>query len=292
MNNLQNLYQRIEYLRNNGIKMKDIADWVDMAPSVLSSLYTTVLPNYFKNLKSYPPEEALEQALFLVNNISKKKLLNTIDSIIARLNEMEPDIQINPRENTFAWQFQEEMSKSTQKVDNIKGSYISYSLSSSSDYLKIEPFIIVLSDNKKYVRIGRQSAHGEMQWGFGIIGDSPNMYCFFNENEPPHFTPVTVYLQLPLFRNPKQLRGLYLGLDYNRNPVARRILLVKESDSTNLDEFIQMKSELVSPENLTSEQQVYYDYTCQLGDFIKMCTIPSLQMNETDLVKEKKMLLL
>ena len=34
------------------------------------------------------------------------------------------------------------------------------------------------------------------------------------------------------------------------------------------------------------------DYTCQTGDFIKMCTVPSLRMDESDLVKEKKMLTL
>jgi hypothetical protein len=270
--------------------MKDIADWIDMPPSVLSSLYTTVLPGYFTNQKNHPPEEALEQALALVNNVSKKRLLSTIDSMIARLNELEPDIQSNPRENTFAWQFQEEMLRSIQKVDNIKGTYMSYSLSSSSDNLKMEPFIIFPSENNEYIRIGRLSAYGDSQWGFGIIGDPQNMYCFFNENEPPHFTPVTVYLQLPMFRRPKQLRGLYLGLDYNRNPVARRIVLVKESDSTGSEEFAQMKSGLIQPKDFTPEQQIYYDYACQVGDFIKMCTVPSLQMNENDLMKEKKML--
>ncbi len=272
--------------------MKEIADWIDMAPSVLSSLYTTVLPNYFSNLKTYPPEEALEQALVLVNNVSKRKLLSSIDSTIARLNELEPDVQTHPRDNVFAWQFQEEMLNSAQRVDSIKGTYISYSLSSSSDCLKVEPFLITLSDNKEYVRIGRLSAYKDIQWGFGIISDSQNMYCFFNENEPPHFTPVTVYLQLPLFRQPRQLRGLYLGLDYNRNPVARRIVLVKGSESTDIEEFSNMRSGLVPPEELTSEEQAYYDYTCREGDIIKMCTVPSLQMNENDLVKEKKMLAL
>ncbi len=52
MNNLQEFYRKIEYLRSNGVKMKEIADWIDMAPSILSSLYTTVLPNYFEGIKS------------------------------------------------------------------------------------------------------------------------------------------------------------------------------------------------------------------------------------------------
>ena len=43
MNNLQEFYRKIEYLRSNGVKMKEIADWIDMAPSILSSLYTLSL---------------------------------------------------------------------------------------------------------------------------------------------------------------------------------------------------------------------------------------------------------
>lgn len=46
MNELEDIYKRIEYLRNNGVKMKEIADWIHMAPSVLSALYSSVLPTY------------------------------------------------------------------------------------------------------------------------------------------------------------------------------------------------------------------------------------------------------
>lgn len=52
MDDFRELYRRIEYLRNNGIKMKEIADCAGMAPSILSSLYTTVLPTYFEELKT------------------------------------------------------------------------------------------------------------------------------------------------------------------------------------------------------------------------------------------------
>ena len=50
MDDFRELYRQIEYLRNNGIKMKEIADCAGMAPSILSSLYTTVLPTYFEEL--------------------------------------------------------------------------------------------------------------------------------------------------------------------------------------------------------------------------------------------------
>ena len=52
MDELTDIYKRIEYLRNNGVKMKEIADRVDMAPSVLSALYSSVLPAYIDLLNT------------------------------------------------------------------------------------------------------------------------------------------------------------------------------------------------------------------------------------------------
>ena len=40
MDDLIEIYRRIEYLRNNGLKMKEIADFIDMAPSVMSAQKT------------------------------------------------------------------------------------------------------------------------------------------------------------------------------------------------------------------------------------------------------------
>ena len=45
MNDLIEIYRRIEYLRNNGLKMKEIADYVDIATNVMSALYSSVLPH-------------------------------------------------------------------------------------------------------------------------------------------------------------------------------------------------------------------------------------------------------
>ena len=76
MDELTDIYKRIKYLRNNGVTMKEIAVRVDMAPSVLSALYSSVLPAYIDLLKTRTPDEALDDALALANNGSKKRLLN------------------------------------------------------------------------------------------------------------------------------------------------------------------------------------------------------------------------
>mgnify|MGYP000276085583 CR=1 FL=1 len=69
----------------------------------------------------------------------------------------------------------------------------------------------------------------------------------------------SIYLQLPMYDFPPFLKGLYLSLDYNRNPIARRILFVKQGDSTDMEEFLELKGELVPLDKLTELQKKYYD---------------------------------
>ena len=87
---------------------------------------------------------------------------------------------------------------------------------------------------------------------------------------------------------PKMLKGLYLCLDYNRNPIARRILFVKHSDSTDMDDFLALKGEIIPKEQIPDDLLPYYNYTCQPGDFIKTCTVPSPSLDTQDLEREKK----
>lgn len=291
MNELADIYKRIEYLRSKGVKMKEIADRIDMAPSVLSALYSSVLPTYVDLLKTRTSENALDEALALVNNVSKKRLLNNIDSIKLLLFEMEPEqpndtSTANPLLNIL----EEQMRGSVQEVFNYSGTYLSYSLSSSTDSLKIEPYIICTSENNDYVKVGMINAYKSVHWGNGILNNHQNSYLMFNERDLPQFAMVTIYLQLPHYEYPGMLKGLYLCLDYNHNPIARRIVMLKQSDSTDINEFLKMESRIVPRAELTPELQPYYNYTCQEGDYIKTCTVPSPKLNESDLEREKKML--
>ncbi|MFR2069097.1 MAG: hypothetical protein ACLS4S_02430 [Bacteroides nordii] len=291
MNELADIYKRIEYLRSKGVKMKEIADRIDMAPSVLSALYSSVLPTYVDLLKTRTSENALDEALALVNNVSKKRLLNNIDSIKLLLFEMEPEqpngtSTANPLLNIL----EEQMRESVQEVFNYSGTYLSYSLSSSTDSLKIEPYIICTSENNDYVKVGMINAYKSVHWGSGILNNHQNSYLMFNERDLPQFAMVTIYLQLPHYEYPGMLKGLYLCLDYNHNPIARRIVMLKQSDSTDINEFLKMEGRIIPRTELTPELQPYYNYTCQEGDYIKTCTVPSPKLNESDLEREKKML--
>lgn len=293
MDELTEIYKRIEYLRNNGVKMKEIADRIDMAPSVLSALYSSVLPAYIDLLRTRTPDEALDDSLALVNNVSKKRLLNNVASIKLLLQEMEPEQQSEAESgNSFIKLLGKEMKESVRDVFNYSGIYLSYSLSSSTDSLKIEPYMICASENSEYVKVGVINAYKSVHWGSGIISNHQNSYLMVNERDLPQFALVTIYLQLPHYEFPNMLKGLYLCLDYNHNPIARRIVMVKQSDSIDMNEFLKMEGRLVPKAELTPELEAYYNYTCQEGDYIKTCTVPSPKLDETDLEREKKLLMI
>lgn len=291
MNELPEIYKRIEYLRNKGVKMKDMADHTNMAASVLSSLYSSVLPTYIRQVKEgIGEEEALDYALSQVNNVSKKRLLGSLKDLKEQLYQLEPVQATGQKDNPMLALLAEEMARSTQDAYNYSGIYMSYSLSSSRQALKAEPYLICPSENSDYVKVVHNSAYNLTHYGTCLFSNHQNAYLFFNEREAPQIALFTIYLQLPMYDFPHLLKGLYLSLDYNRNPIARRILFVKHSDSTSMDDFLELKGRIIPQEELTDELLPYYNYTCQKEDCIKTCSVPSPRLDASDLEREKKLL--
>ena len=275
MNELTDIYKRIEYLRNKGVKMKEMADHTNMAASVLSSLYSSVLPTYIEQVKKgIGEEDALDYALSQVNNVSKKRLLGSLKELKEQLCQLEPAQVAGQKSNPVLAMLTEEMAHFTQDAYNYSGIYMSYSLSSSMQALKAEPYLICPSENNEYVKVVHNSAYNITHYGTCLFSNHQNAYLFFNEREAPQIALFTIYLQLPMYDFPHMLKGLYLSLDYNRNPIARRILFVKYSDSTSLDDFLELKGRIIPQEELTDELLPYYNYTCQKEDCIKTCSVP------------------
>lgn len=293
MEELKEIYDRMTFLRQRGIKMKEMAEKAGFSLSVLSAIYSTVLPAYFKNKeKGQGEDEALTNALVWVNNVSKKKLLGSLTSLKTALFAMEASPKNYSEEAPipFLGQLENGMRNTLNHTANYNGTYISYSLSSGSRSLKIEPYLIAPAENGSYVEVIHNNAYGVTHRRAAMINGSNHLFLMFNENQPPQLALFHICLKLPMYDRPPFLRGIYMCFDYNYNPVARRILFVKHSDSIARDEFLKLKGELKAREVLNEKEMAYYDYTCQPEDIIRMCNIPSPQMTEEDLIIEKKIL--
>ena len=92
MNELPEIYRRIEYLRNKGVKMKEIADHTNMAASVLSSLYSSVLPTYIGCIKKGNNEEELKQIVKRSSGVLDVNIDDSATEIIAKRSRKTPRI--------------------------------------------------------------------------------------------------------------------------------------------------------------------------------------------------------
>lgn len=293
MNDLKEIYERIKFLRLKGVKMKEIAASTGFAPSVLSALFTTVLPEYFKNIdRGLPCDEALDNALVWVNNVSKKKLLGSLDRMKAALFAM--DAAPKPKDEgagvPYADSISRAMSCAVNLAAGLSGMYVSYSASSSSDALKVEPYLIVPSDGGGYVEAVHNSAYGSTHHGFVLMNGLSHVYIMFNENRPPQLALFNICLKMPMYDRPPYLRGLYTCFDYNYNPIARRILFVKVSDSVSREDFMNMKGCLKPYDVLDDDERQYYAYTCGSRDVLRMRDVSSPKMTLDDLAAEKLLL--
>lgn len=293
MNILIEIYNKLRKLRDCGVKMKDIAEETNMTCSVLSSLYSTVLPAYISAVSSgIEEEEALNTSLLLVNNVSKKKLMGTLMPFHEKLSKIEPRfIMSNGNERTFLDDIEKEAIKHVGNVSNYSGVYTAYSRSSYADSLKIEPYMVSpIEDGEMMPKAYCINANGQMYSGIGIFSSQQIGYLLFNEQRSLQMGLKTIFLQLPMFEHPSSIRGLYLTHDYNRNPIARRIIFIKESQEITIEQFQEMKIRIIPKEELTETEMRYYDYTCQESDYVRSFMVNSPNDNFDDLILEKKIL--
>lgn len=292
-NDLLEIYDRITLLRKKKVKMKEMAETCGIAPSVFSAIYSTVIPYYKKNLaKGQTQEEALDDALIWVNNVSKKKLLSSLPDIKSSLQTVKPVVikdKGNDR-NPFLADIRQAMEDCCKSITNYSGIYMSYSMSSSKPAMKAEPYLIVPSENGNYVEVIHNSVYGSTHHGYAMMNGLNHLYLTFNELQYPQLALYNICLKLPMYDRPPFLRGVYTCFDYNYNPVARRIVFIKQSESIDRDEFLAMKGRLITEEELTEKEKLYFQYTCQKQDIIRLSGINAPQMTEDDLLEEKKAL--
>lgn len=293
MDELKDIYDRISYLRKKKVRMKDMAERCDMAPSVFSAIYTTVIPYYTRNIqKGLTQEEALDEALIWVNNVSKKKLLGSLADMKETLLSIKPTDFTKDKtdSNPFLTLLRQSMEDACEPAFNYTGIYLSYSVSSSRKAMKEEPFLIVPAESGRYIEVIHNSVYGSTHHGYLLMNGLNHLYINFNELQYPQLALYNICLKLPMYEHPPFLRGIYTCFDYNYNPIARRIVFIKQSEELDREKFLEMKGRLITEDELTDKEKIYYRYTCSPEDVIRLNNIPQPQMTDEDLLEEKRAL--
>ena len=292
MYKLVSLYEQMKKLRESGVRMKDISEKTGIASSVLSSLYSSVLPTYINLISSgQETDEVLNQGLQQVNNVSKRKLLGCLDELYDSVCHIEPRFMSNNSGRPFLDDIEKEAIKYLPNAGIYTGLYQSYSASSYTEGLKVEPYMISsITDGDTMPKVYCQNMAGDYYTGVGLFSPFQIGYLMFNEQKRLQLALKVVYLQLPIIEYPEIIKGIYLTHDYNRNPIARRILFVRQGDEIPLDEFAELKTQVIPKEELTGELLDYYDYTCRQEDIIRSIMLISPDTGVKELKHEKQLL--
>ncbi len=291
---ISNIYIKIKQFRDSGAKMKDIAESVFISSSVLSALYSTVLPSIIDMVSNGNDfDSALEESIQLVNNVSKKRFYEILDSMEKELLDASNNtfVAYNSVDNAFFGDIQQEATKHLTQANNYSGIYLSYSRSSYKDALKIEPYLISgIEKGEIMPKVSFINYHNIEYNGVAIFTSHQVGYILINEQGNRLFGLRNISLQLPLYNKPNIIKGMYLSHDFSHNPIARRIVFVKHSDSTSIEEFRKLEAKIVDIENLSQSERAYYDYTCCEGDYIRSVMYCSPSEDAQELVMEKKLL--
>lgn len=288
---LSGLYSGLQKLKRNGVKMKDIAAAAGWSPSVLSALYASVLPAFMSAVgNGYGFDDALDEALSTVNNLSRGRLLGSMYDLYKDVLDFSvKEEHLSDRPVEFISTLQSINRMSSARTNLIEGVYMSYSRSSSMPALKAEPYYFTDSPSGGF-KAGRKSVHDSIREGIGIISKQNMLYVLFNAFQDPGFSLVSMYLQLPFLEDISYLKGIYLVPDYNNNPIARRIVLIRHSEEADMNLFGTMEARLIMPEEFTPQEKLISEYVCGKTDCIKMCSLPSPKLDLRDLKQEKDLL--
>lgn len=293
MDKLVSLYEQLKKLRDAGVKMKDISEETNITSSVLSSLYSSVLPAYINSISGGNDSDyALNNAWQQVNNVSKRKLLGCLDELYDKVCHIEPRL-ISGKSNSrpFLDDIEKESIKYLPNAGIYTGLYQSYSASSYADGLKVEPYMISsIADGDTLPKVYCQNMAGDYYVGVGLFSPFQIGYLMFNEQKRLQLALKVIYLQLPIIEYPEVIKGIYLTHDYNRNPIARRIIFVRQGDEIPLEEFEKLRTEVILKEKLTGELIDYYNYTCGQNDVIRSMMLISPDKGLKELQHEKQLL--
>lgn len=180
------IYKRLQELRRKGVRMKDIATGIDLSPSVLSALYASVLPVFVASVEHVGFDQALADGLAHVNNLSRKRLMELLNSMYHNLMKFHvPDSTHGRQPQSFLKSLEKLSATSANKLSGLEGMYMSYSCSSSLRTLKAEPFYFSVSGESGCFAVGRKSVHGAIREGIGIVQERQIIYLLLKLSKIP-----------------------------------------------------------------------------------------------------------
>ena len=230
-------------LKQAGYKKKDIASVLDIPAPVLSSLLKTVLPSIAQissNISDDEIETVITDAFLMVNNLSRTKIVKRLPRDIETLKNLLENNDYKRDEKLSYLNFIKNQAEFSFNYISkyFQGIYYFYYLSSDTDQLKADPFMIKPNIIKRIIDVYKGNEQSSVRcFGIALLNNNHtiNMQLVENHESPEEY--MQVLLSLPFVRQVDYLRGIFSNLNFARQPVARKVVLHKLSDQCDSDFF-------------------------------------------------------
>jgi len=230
-------------LKLAGYKKKDIASVLDIPAPVLSSLLKTVLPSIAQlraDNPAYENEEVIAGAFLMVNNLSRTKIVKRLPSDIVTLTNLLENNDFKRDEKSGYLNFIRRQAEfSFNHISkHFQGIYYFYYLSSDTDQVKADPFMIKPNIVEKIVEVYKGNEQSSVRcFGIALLNNNHtiNMQLAENHESPEEY--MQILLSLPFIRNVDYLRGIFSNLNFARQPIARKVVLHKISNQCDSELF-------------------------------------------------------
>jgi len=243
-------------LKHAGYKKKDIASVLDIPAPVLSSLLKTVLPA-ISQLNSNTPdiefEAVIADAFLMVNNLSRTKIVKRLPIDIVTLTSLLENNDFKRDEKSSYLNFIRQQAEFSYNYISkyFKGIYYFYYISSDTDQVKADPFMIKPNIVEKIVEVYKGNEQCSVRcFGIALLNNNHtiNMQLAENHESPEEY--MQILLSLPFIRQVDYLRGIFSNLNFARQPIARKVVLHKISDQCDFDFFNSLSAKRFSPTDL------------------------------------------
>ena len=243
VNSVNEFIEICRKLKQAGFKKKDIANVLDVPAPVLSSLLKTVFPSIAQinnDISEQELEMAITQAFLMVNNLSRIKIIKRLPKDIESLkNLLENNDFNNEGKSNYLSFIRNQAEFSYSYISKyFQGTYYFYYLSSDTDLVKADPFMIKPNILEKIIDVYKGNEHSSVRcFGIALLNNhhTINMQLVENHKSPEEY--MHINLSLPFVRQVDYLRGIFSNLNFARQPVARKIVLHKLSDQCDFDFF-------------------------------------------------------
>lgn len=280
----------VNSIKNRGIKKKELANYLELPAPVFSSLSKTVVPKIIEIAPDLPAEKQemhVKQAFTMVNNLSQSKIVSKMELFVRKLEELDArNVESSNRTSYFTGL----RNQATYSFDRIKkyyeGIYAMYYLSSDKYCIKKDSFMIRCNSVEKIAEVYKGNNHSSVHYnGIALINNSHTLtvQMIESDDKPEEF--LMMHLSLPFARELNFLRGMFSCLNFARQPIARKTVLIKTDKNPNKLTYEEIVPEFF-PEKGDLNLSEIEDYLLSDKAYIECRSVSNPDFSLHDLIKE------